>query len=69
MSNHLFDAIVAAIASTKAPFLETPEGSVWTYGDMLDMSARIANVLTGLGVKPGDRVAVLVEKSAEALML
>ncbi len=69
MSNHLFDAIVAAITSTKAPFLETAEGSVWTYGDMLDMSARIANVLTGLGVKPGDRVAVQVEKSAEALML
>ncbi|MDQ2632819.1 MAG: malonyl-CoA synthase [Pseudomonadota bacterium] len=69
MSNHLFDAIRAAITSTSAPFLETLEGSVWTYGDMLAMSGRIANVLSGLGVKPGDRVAVQVEKSVEALML
>lgn len=65
----MFDAIRAAITSTKAAFLETPEGRVWTYGDMLDVSARMANVLTGLGVEPGDRVAVQVEKSPEALML
>ncbi len=65
----MFDAIRAAITSTKAPFIETSEGRVWTYGEMLDVSARIANVLTGLGVAPGDRVAVQVEKSPEALML
>ncbi|WP_353643242.1 malonyl-CoA synthase [Mesorhizobium sp. WSM2239] len=69
MSNHMFDAIRTAIASTKAPFIETPEGRVWTYGDMLDVSGRIAGVLAGLGVEPGDRVAVQVEKSVEALMV
>ncbi len=36
---------------------------------MLAWSARFANVLVELGVAPGDRVAVQVEKSAEALML
>jgi malonyl-CoA/methylmalonyl-CoA synthetase len=36
---------------------------------MVDASARFANVLVRLGVKPGDRVAVQVEKSFEALML
>jgi malonyl-CoA/methylmalonyl-CoA synthetase len=65
----MFDAIRAAITSTKAPFIETPKGCVWTYGDMLDVSGRIASVLAGLGVEPGDRVAVQVEKSAEALMV
>nr|WP_206079017.1 malonyl-CoA synthase [Mesorhizobium camelthorni] len=65
----MFDAIRAAIPSTKAPFIETPKGRVWTYGDMLDASGRIASVLAGLGVEPGDRVAVQVEKSAEALMV
>ena len=65
----MFDAVRAAITSTKAPFIETSEGRVWTYGDMLDLSGRIANVLTASGVKPGDRVAVQVEKSVEALML
>ena len=68
MSNHLFDAIRTGIVAD-APFVETTDGRAWTYGDMLATSARFANVLTGLGVQPGDRVAVQVEKSPEALML
>ena len=65
----MFDAVRAAIASKDAPFIETSAGRGWTYGDMLDLSGRIASVLTGLGVESGDRVAVQVEKSAEAQML
>ena len=40
-----------------------------SYGDLLDLSGRVAQVLQDLGVKPGDRVAAQVEKSAEALLL
>ena len=40
-----------------------------TYAELVDLSGRLANVLTALGVKPGDRVAAQVEKSAEALLL
>ncbi|HZA40275.1 MAG TPA: AMP-binding protein [Actinomycetota bacterium] len=36
-----------------------------TFGDMRDMSNRIANVLTGLGVTRGDRVAVLLPSLPE----
>ena len=68
MSNHLFDAIRAA-ADPQAPFIETTDGRRWSYGDMLDLSARLAGALVTLGVSPGDRVAVQVEKSPEALML
>lgn len=68
MSNHLFDAIRAA-ATPAAPFIETPGGRSWTYQDMMDQSGKLAGVLIELGVEPGDRVAVQVEKSAEALML
>ncbi|EKF18560.1 malonate--CoA ligase [Nitratireductor pacificus] len=68
MSNHLFDAIRAA-ARPEATFIETMDGRRWTYGDMLAQSARLAGALTRLGVQPGDRVAVQVEKSPEALML
>ncbi len=32
-------------------------------------AGRLANLLTGLGLEPGDRVAVQVEKSPEALIL
>jgi malonyl-CoA/methylmalonyl-CoA synthetase len=68
-TNHLFSQIRAAIRDEGAPFLKTPDGGVITYGDMLARSAGYANVLAASGVKPGDRVAVQVEKSAEALML
>ncbi len=44
-------------------------GGATAIGDVLDVSARFANALVSLGVKPGDRVAVQVEKSIEALML
>jgi malonyl-CoA/methylmalonyl-CoA synthetase len=36
---------------------------------MLQLSARCAGALVALGVKPGDRVAVQVDKSLEALLL
>jgi malonyl-CoA/methylmalonyl-CoA synthetase len=68
MSNHLFDALRSA-AVPDAPFIETPDGRTWTYGDMLTASGRFAAALETLGVRPGDRVAAQVEKSPEALML
>ena len=68
MSNHMFDAIRKA-ARPDAPFIETPDGKVWTYGGMLEFSGRLAHLLRALSVEPGDRVAVQVEKSPEALML
>ncbi|QND53301.1 malonyl-CoA synthase [Phyllobacterium sp. 628] len=69
MSNHLFDALRRCIADDDAVFIETGEGRIWTYGDMLQWSGRIAGAIDTLGIRPGDRVAVQVEKSAEALML
>ncbi|MEO1105548.1 MAG: AMP-binding protein, partial [Pseudomonadota bacterium] len=41
----------------------------YSYGDVAAVSARFANALVARGVKPGDRVAVQVEKSIEAVML
>ncbi|WOS65445.1 malonate--CoA ligase [Sinorhizobium fredii] len=68
MSNHLFDAIRAAAAGD-APFIRINGGRIWTYDDALDLSGRIASAIDTLGIRPGDRVAVQVEKSAEALIL
>ncbi|THK36075.1 malonyl-CoA synthase [Ensifer sp. MPMI2T] len=68
MSNHLFDAIRSA-ASGDMPFIRTNGGRIWTYADTLDLSGRIAGAIDTLGIRPGDRVAVQVEKSAEALIL
>ncbi|GJE01420.1 malonate--CoA ligase [Methylobacterium isbiliense] len=71
MSNHLFDLIRARLPGDPStrPFLETPEGLRWSYADLIAASARYAAALAGLGVKPGDRVAVQVEKSPAVLAL
>lgn len=49
--------------------LETDAGRQWTNGDIAELSARFAQALIGAGARRGDRVAVQVEKSAEALAL
>jgi malonyl-CoA/methylmalonyl-CoA synthetase len=67
MSNWLFDAFRGAPSSSV--FLETAEGGIWTYGELFERSAKLADALVGLGVKPGARVAAQVEKSPEALTL
>jgi malonyl-CoA/methylmalonyl-CoA synthetase len=53
----------------KAPCMILPDGRVWTYDDVERASGRIANLIASLGLRPGDRVAAQVEKSAEALVL
>jgi len=49
--------------------IETADGERITYGDLIARAGRFANVLVERGVKPGDRVAVQVEKSVENLVL
>lgn len=69
MSNHLFDAIRASAGAGGAVFIETADGRRWTYGEALRVSGQIASAIDVLGVRPGDRVAVQVEKSPLALLL
>ena len=57
-----FEAISRKVGD--APFLETDDGQIVSYAQMLGMTARYANALARLGVQPGDRVAVQVDKSA-----
>jgi malonyl-CoA/methylmalonyl-CoA synthetase len=70
MSKNLFAAFTAqAPAGRSKSFIERPDGSVITYEDMETDTARIANILFAMGLKPGDRVAVQVDKSAEVLLV
>lgn len=68
---HLFESRFPSDRSTRFLTLcDGPrEGVYYTYGDVESVSARFAHALVSLGVKPGDRVAVQVEKSPENLML
>ena len=49
--------------------LETATGDIWSYAQLEDTTARYAGFIRALGVVPGDRVCVQVEKSPEALFL
>ena len=49
--------------------MEIPDGQTVTYGDADRESARLARALNELGVRPGDRVAVQVEKSPAMILL
>jgi malonyl-CoA/methylmalonyl-CoA synthetase len=69
MSNPLYEALLAPHAGQDRPFLYLSDGSTISYGDFLDRVAQTANALSDLGVKPGDRVAVHIQKSPEALAL
>jgi len=51
------------------PFLEDDKAIVYCYADFEATSARYARLLTDLGVARGDRVAVQVEKSPQAVFL
>ena len=57
-----------ALAAPDAPFLILPDLSVITYGDALARSGQIAGLFRAVGVQPGDRIAVQVDKSATALL-
>jgi malonyl-CoA/methylmalonyl-CoA synthetase len=50
-------------------FLKTSEGRELSYRALIDESARIAQALAHWGVLPGERIAVQVEKSVEAVLL
>ena len=49
------------------PFAILPDGRSTSYADLDAVSARFANTLISLGVRPGDRVAVQVEQEAGAV--
>jgi len=63
----LFESRFPADRSQTA--IETAAGKVYSYGELEQTTARYAGLIRALGVEPGDRVAVQVEKSPEALFL
>ncbi|MER8748425.1 malonyl-CoA synthase [Mesorhizobium sp. M1050] len=69
MSNHLFDAFRSRMPVPGRLLMETDDGRSLSYGYMLERSAQLAHALLQLDVEPGDRVAVQVEKSSEAVLL
>ena len=70
MSQSLFETFAARMQDRgDADFITTRDGRRYSHADALAASARLAGALAALGVAPGDRVAVQVDKSPEAILL
>ena len=68
-ANCLFDGLLGGRETDSRTLLRVPAGDSWSYADIVDLSGRLANLLQAQGVKPGDRVAVQVAKSVQAIAL
>jgi len=70
MTGNLYGVLESRFpADGNRPCIETAEGRIYTYADLVATSGRYASLLAKLGAGPGERVAVQVEKSPEALFL
>ncbi|MBI1220529.1 MAG: AMP-binding protein [Rhodobacteraceae bacterium] len=69
MANLLFDALFAPLGENDRRLLILPDGREVTGRQFAATIARFAHALVAAGVQPGDRVAVQIAKSAEALAI
>ena len=69
MGDNLFSRFAQSVSDPDKYFLLPPGGATIRYRESFAAAARLAHVLTRHGVRPGDRVAVQVEKSPAALFL
>jgi malonyl-CoA/methylmalonyl-CoA synthetase len=68
-SANLFDLVAARAPNPEKLALETADATSLTYGELFARSAQAAGALVALGVKPGDRVAAQIEKSADVIVV
>ena len=69
MANPLYDRLFAPLKGRETAFLTLSDGTTLSGNAFLRIAARQAGALAAAGLKPGDRLAVQVEKSPEALAL
>lgn len=69
MADNLFRRFAQGVTNPGKAFLLPPGRPAISFHETFAAAARLAHVLIRHGVQPGDRVAVQVEKSPEALFL
>ena len=69
MTANLYDALLGNLPGPDRTLIEQADGARLSYGAFAQECARVAGALLEAGLKPGDRVAVQVEKSVRALAL
>ncbi|MCS3729442.1 malonate--CoA ligase [Bradyrhizobium betae] len=66
---NLFSRLFDGLDNPARLAIETQDGGHISYGELIARAGQMANVLVARGVKPGDRVAVQVEKSVANIVL
>jgi malonyl-CoA/methylmalonyl-CoA synthetase len=69
MTNPLYDTLFGRYAGKSTPFLHLSDGSTLSHDAFLRMAARYAHVFRDAGIATGDRLAVQIEKSPQALAI
>ncbi|AGI70248.1 long-chain-fatty-acid--CoA ligase FadD (plasmid) [Octadecabacter antarcticus 307] len=69
MSNPLYDALIKPHNGRSTTFLHLPDDTLLSHTNFIDLAGRYAAALNDLDVMAGDRVAVHIQKSADALAL
>lgn len=70
MNSNLYALLADRFSATPdAVALELEDGTRYRYADLEAETARYANLLISLGLRPGDRVCAQVEKSVRAVFL
>jgi malonyl-CoA/methylmalonyl-CoA synthetase len=69
MLYNFFSIIRDHVSDDSKICIRTTDGRIYTYREVFYLSARIARVLSSKGAVIGDRIAVQVEKSPEAIIL
>lgn len=67
MVNPLYDTLFGRYAGQDTAFLYLHDGRTITHAAFLEQAAQFAHVFAELGAQPGDRLAVQIDKSPEAL--
>lgn len=66
---NLFSRLFDGLDTPARLAIETQDGAHISYGELIARAGQMANVLVARGVRPGDRVAVQVEKSVANIVL
>ena len=67
--HNLAELFAARCAQNTAPFLSCDDGRHFSHGEFHRLAGRLAQRLVHAGARPGERIAVQVEKSVEAIAL
>jgi len=69
MINRLHETLFEPQRGNSAPFLWLSDGRILSHDGFFTLAGRYASAIEDLGIRPGDRIAVQVRKSPEALAL